>query len=78
MKRLGFFLILCGILASSVFSAGSSQPSGSSAAPAPQASAAGDITVRLLTDATGIDDKSYNADAKKIPNFPQDLHAIDD
>jgi len=70
MKRLGFFLILCGILASSVFSAGSSQPSGSSAAPAPQASAAGGITVRLLTDATGIDDKSYNAAAwRGILNF---------
>ena len=63
MKRLGCFLILCGILATSVFSAGGSQPSASSAAPAPQASAAGGITVRLLTDATGIDDKSYNAAA---------------
>ena len=56
MKKLVFCLVLCGIIAASVFSGGGSQSSGSSAS-------SGGITVRLLTDATGIDDKSFNAAA---------------
>ena len=59
MKKIAFCLILGGIIAASVFSGGGSQ---SSAAPA-KSSSAGGITVRLLTDATGIDDKSFNAAA---------------
>jgi basic membrane protein A len=55
MKKIAVFLVLAAIIAASAFSAGS-QASG----PAPSAGA---VTVRLLTDATGIDDKSFNAAA---------------
>ena len=60
MKKVVLCLILVGIIAASAFAGGAKQPSGSSAAAAP---AAGGVTVRLLTDATGIDDKSFNAAA---------------
>jgi len=60
MKKIILCLMLGGILIGSVFSAGGTQSSGSQAAPQ---GGAGGITVRLLTDATGIDDKSFNAAA---------------
>ena len=65
MKKIVFCLILGGILVASAFSGGGQQSSGSAApAPAPSAAPAQQgITVRLLTDATGIDDKSFNAAA---------------
>ena len=44
------------VISASVFSGGDRQPSASS-------QTAGGITVRLLTDATGVDDKSFNAAA---------------
>ena len=51
MKKILFVLLLCGIVAASVFAGGNR--------------ATGDqgISVRLLTDATGIDDRSFNAAA---------------
>ena len=58
MKKIVFCLILGVILAVSVFSGGGKQPAGQAST-----SSAGGITVRLLTDATGIDDKSFNAAA---------------
>jgi len=61
MKKSVFYLILCVIIAASAFAGGAKQPSGS--APAAASSSGGGITVRLLTDATGIDDKSFNAAA---------------
>ena len=59
MKKIVFCLILGVILAASAFSGGGKQPAGQAAS----SSSAGGITVRLLTDATGIDDKSFNAAA---------------
>jgi basic membrane protein A len=57
MKK-GLVLALIGVLAAStVFGAGSRQSGGASSG------AGGQVTVRLLTDATGIDDKSFNAAA---------------
>jgi len=53
--------MLGGILIGSAFSGGGTQSSGSQAAPS--ASNAAGVTIRLLTDATGIDDKSFNAAA---------------
>jgi basic membrane protein A len=50
-------VLIASVAAVSVFAAGGRQ-----AAPAP-ASSSGGVTVRLLTDATGIDDKSFNAAA---------------
>jgi len=61
MKKTLFCFVLIGIIAASVFSGGRSQASSSTSAAA--SSTAGGITVRLLTDATGIDDKSFNAAA---------------
>ena len=68
MKKVAFCLVLCGIIAASAFfgacskkSSGSAPATSASSAPAAQAPAG--ITVRLLTDATGIDDKSFNAAA---------------
>jgi basic membrane protein A len=56
MKK-GLLLALLGVMAAAaVFGAGRGQSGGASPA-------AGGITVRLLTDATGIDDKSFNAAA---------------
>ena len=52
MKKFVFCLIFCGIIAASVFSGGQRQPLST-----------GEPTVRLLTDATGVDDKSFNAAA---------------
>ena len=54
MKKIVLCLLIAGIIASSVFAGGGSQPSSGTA---------GGVTVRLLTDATGIDDKSFNAAA---------------
>ena len=59
MKKTAFCLIICGIVVFSAF-LGACKKSGSAAAAAPTPEG---ITVRLLTDATGIDDKSYNAAA---------------
>ena len=60
-KKILFCLLLCGIITASVFfGACSKKSSGSAPAAAP---ASQGITVRLLTDATGIDDKSFNAAA---------------
>ena len=56
MKKVIFSLLLCGVIAASVFAAPSSQ------APAARTSS-GTPTVWLLTDATGVDDKSFNAAA---------------
>ena len=53
MKRVLFCLILAGVIAVSTLSAGGRQSSQTD----------GGVTVRLLTDATGIDDKSFNAAA---------------
>jgi len=61
-------VLVCSIVAVAVVSAGlltgcpKKAPATSDAAPRAQA-APGEITVRLLTDATGIDDKSFNAAA---------------
>ncbi|MCL2320187.1 MAG: BMP family ABC transporter substrate-binding protein [Treponema sp.] len=73
MKKFVFFLAVSGVLAASVFMGACSKSSETApaAAPAPAATssapaapaASGQITVRLLTDATGIDDKSFNAAA---------------
>ena len=63
MKKTVFCLILCGIVAVSAFFGACSKASGSAPAGSAPAAAAGGITVRLLTDATGIDDKSFNAAA---------------
>ena len=54
MKKIVLCLLIAGIIAASVFAGGGSQPSSASA---------GGVSVRLLTDATGIDDKSFNAAA---------------
>jgi len=64
MKKKVFGLILCGTIALSVFLA-ACQKSSSSTSQSSTASAqqSGGITIRLLTDATGIDDKSFNAAA---------------
>jgi basic membrane protein A len=61
MKRMVFCAALIVTMAgASVFAGANQQQSGT---PAPTGSAASGITVRLLTDATGIDDKSFNAAA---------------
>ena len=60
MKKSAFYLILGGILITSVLF-GACNKKASSAAQGDAASAG--ITVRLLTDATGVDDKSFNAAA---------------
>ena len=60
MKRLTSVLLTMG-LAASLFAGGASE----TATPAAQAEAKKDdqVTIRLMTDATGIDDKSFNAAA---------------
>ena len=61
MKKIVFILILTVILTVSAFSGGNKQPVSSSSPST--LSPAGGVTVRLLTDATGVDDKSFNAAA---------------
>jgi len=56
MKKIVFGIILFGIIAGVVFARGGQQT-------AATAADATRPTVRLLTDATGIDDKSFNAAA---------------
>jgi basic membrane protein A len=63
MKKASFCLILCGIIFVSVFFGACRKSPGPSPASASMAASAGGQTVRLLTDATGIDDKSFNAAA---------------
>ena len=60
MKKLLINFVLVGLVVFSVF-LGACQKSGSSSGGATNASS--NVTVRLLTDATGIDDKSFNAAA---------------
>ena len=60
-KKILFCLFLCGIIAASAFFGACNKKTSGPAAPAAPASQR--ITVRLLTDATGIDDKSFNAAA---------------
>ncbi|GHV69720.1 BMP family ABC transporter substrate-binding protein [Spirochaetia bacterium] len=54
MKRIVFFVLLTALAAGLVFAGGGNQA---------RAGAGSGITVRLLTDSTGIDDKSFNAAA---------------
>jgi basic membrane protein A len=59
-----FAVLLIAVFAASVFAGGSKAPAGSAGAQAPGGSAGGSaVTVRLLTDASGIDDRSFNAAA---------------
>jgi len=64
MKKFVFCLVVAGIIVSSVFmgACNKSAPASSGTSAAASTASAG-ITVRLLTDATGIDDKSFNAAA---------------
>jgi basic membrane protein A and related proteins len=62
MKKSAFYLILGGIIITSVLF-GACQKKAATPPVASSDSASGGITVRLLTDATGIDDKSFNAAA---------------
>ena len=61
MKKIVFCLLLAGVIAASAFSAANRQATGAGGAQG--AGGADGVTVRLLTDATGIDDKSFNAAA---------------
>jgi basic membrane protein A and related proteins len=61
MKKGAFYLILGGIIIASVLFGACNKNAGTTGASSDSAS--GGITVRLLTDATGIDDKSFNAAA---------------
>ena len=67
MKKSATYLFLCGIILISVLFGAcqpkKAAPAPAAAAPAATAAAPAGITVRLLTDATGIDDKSFNAAA---------------
>ena len=61
MRKVILCFLLCGVIAASAFFVACNRSSGSassSSAPPP-----GGVTVRLLTDATGVDDKSFNAAA---------------
>jgi len=62
MKKSAFYLIFGGILITSILF-GACQKKAGAPSGASGDSASGGITVRLLTDATGIDDKSFNAAA---------------
>jgi len=62
MKKSAFYLILGGIIITSVLF-GACQKKAAATPGASSGSTSGDVTVRLLTDATGIDDKSFNAAA---------------
>jgi len=61
MRRVIICLILCGVIAASAFFVACNRSSNSVAASI--AAPPGGVTVRLLTDATGVDDKSFNAAA---------------
>ncbi|MCL2271013.1 MAG: BMP family protein [Treponema sp.] len=63
MKRSFFYLIMAVLVISVVLLAGCQKKAPVAVSTAPRTAAASDITVRLLTDATGIDDKSFNAAA---------------
>jgi len=62
MRKIVFCLLLCGVIAASAFFVACNRSS-SSALASYAADSSGSTTVRLLTDATGIDDKSFNAAA---------------
>ncbi|GHT91146.1 BMP family ABC transporter substrate-binding protein [Spirochaetia bacterium] len=59
MKR----VLVCAILISSLVTASLFAGGNKQKTPAPSGGSGGGVTVRLLTDATGIDDKSFNAAA---------------
>ena len=61
MKKIGVFLVI--LAAVSVILVTGCQKKAEPATSKVQTAAPGEITVRLLTDATGIDDKSFNASA---------------
>jgi basic membrane protein A len=61
MRKVITSLLLCGVIAASALFVACNRSAGS--APAASAAPSGGVTVRLLTDATGIDDKSFNAAA---------------
>ena len=64
MKKISFNVILCGmILLTAFFGACRKSPGSSPASVNTGLPTEGKTTVRLLTDATGIDDKSFNAAA---------------
>jgi basic membrane protein A len=63
MKIITFCLFLCAIIAASVFFGACKKKQTSSPAASANTAVGSNITVRLLTDATGIDDKSFNAAA---------------
>ena len=63
MKKAVFCLFLGAIIVTSVFFGACQKTQKSSAGSTTGSSSANNITVRLLTDATGIDDKSFNAAA---------------
>ncbi|MDR1986811.1 MAG: BMP family ABC transporter substrate-binding protein [Treponema sp.] len=60
VKRMAVAALIATMAGASVWAGAKQQQSGT---PAPGGSGASGITVRLLTDATGIDDKSFNAAA---------------
>ena len=62
MKKVTICLLLCGVIAASAFFVACNRSAGSALASYAEGSS-GQTTVRLLTDATGIDDKSFNAAA---------------
>jgi len=62
MKKGAFYLILSGIIIASVLFGACQKKAGTTPGTSSD-STSGGITVRLLTDATGIDDKSFNAAA---------------
>jgi basic membrane protein A and related proteins len=61
MKKGAFYLILGGVIIASVLFGACQKKAGTSSGAS--GNSAGGITVRLLTDATGVDDKSFNAAA---------------
>ena len=63
MKKSAFYLILGGIIITSVLFGACQKKAGTSSAAQSDSTASAGITVRLLTDATGVDDKSFNAAA---------------
>jgi basic membrane protein A and related proteins len=63
MKKSAFYLILGGIIIISVLFGACRKNAATSSAVQSDSSALAGITVRLLTDATGVDDKSFNAAA---------------
>jgi len=63
MKKSAFYLILGGIIITSVLFGACQKKASPTTSGASGDSTSGGITVRLLTDATGVDDKSFNAAA---------------